>query len=942
VSATVVSPLFVGRRGDLAEIAEALAAATAREPQAVIVGGEAGVGKTRLVEEAAAAARDQGARVLTGACVELGGEAMPLSPLVEALRSLARSVEPAALDELLGPARGELARLVPELGEPPSGEGVRPAQLLELVIGAVARVGRDRPLMLILEDVHWADRSTLELAAALVRGLYDTAVLLVLTYRSDELHRAQLLRRLLGGWERSRAVRRVQLERLPREQVALQLEAILGEPPGAELVDVVFERSDGNPFLVEEVAAAVRRGADPAPSLRDVLLARTEGLSDDARDVLRIVSAAGRWAPDELVAAVAPLDATRLYAALRETVEQQLLVIDASGRGYAFRHALARDALYDDLLPGERVALHAAYGAALSERPELAGPDVAPMLAYHFHAAHDLPRALSASIEAGRRAAETFAPTEAQRHFERALELWPQVADAPERTGMDAAEVGRLAAAAAYRGGAVDRAISLLDAALSAVGDAGDPARRAQLLEARSHALRDVGRTQDAIAALESAASQLPAEPPSAARSSILAALSQTYARVDLKRSMIEAERAIAAAEAAGCAREAAIGRITLGSAKANLGEPLEGLAVVQEGLDGARAAGDADAALRGFINVSDTLAILGRHEEAIEAAAAGVALAERSGFGRTLGAFLTGNRIESLLPLGRWDEAEAELARVTRAGPGAGVFAATLHELRARLLVARGRYEEAEAAVAAARRELGEEPDNPQYSLPLATLDAEIALGRGDSERARGHVRAAFAAPDDNFTSRYVWPLIWMAARLGEDRLALAERVDGAELPDPQAYLALARAELGALAWPDAAATTADPYLRAYALVRAAEAHAAAGERDAAAEAVAEASALAEQLGATPLVEAAAALARRARLSPAAPAGDDAFGLTAREREVLGLIADGRSNGQIAEALFISRKTASVHVSNILAKLGASTRLEAAAIAHRSGLDLR
>ena len=189
---------------------------------------------------------------------------------------------------------------------------------------------------------------------------------------------------------------------------------------------------------------------------------------------------------------------------------------------------------------------------------------------------------------------------------------------------MDAVEVGRLAAEAAYQAGAVERAISLLAAALATLGAGGDPVRRAQLLEAQARALRDLGRNQEAIDALEAAAAELPAEPPSAARSSILAALAQAHARVDLRRSTTEAERAIAAAEAAGCAREAAIARITLGSAKANLGEPLEGLALVQEGLEGARAVGDVDAALRGFVNVSDTLAILGRHEEAIEAAEAG------------------------------------------------------------------------------------------------------------------------------------------------------------------------------------------------------------------------------------------------------------------------------------------------------------------------------
>lgn len=964
MSAGVVSPRFVGRDGDLAALADALAVARGREPQAVIVGGEAGVGKTRLVEEAAAAARGAGARVLTGACVELGGEAMPLSPVVEALRSLARSVPPDALDELLGPARGELSRLVPELapdGRPPAGEGARAAQLVELVIAAVARVGRDRPLMLVFEDVHWADRSTLELVAALVRGLYDTAVVVVLTYRSDELHRAQLLRRLLGGWERSRSVRRLALERLARGEVALQLEAILGEPPDAELVDVVFERSDGNPFLVEEVAAAVRRGSDPgelAPSLRDVLLARAEGLSEDARHVLRIVSAAGSWAPDELVAAVAPLDAVRLYAALREAVEQQLLVVDPSGRGYAFRHALARDALYDDLLPGERVALHAAYGGALSEDPGLAGPgqDIAPMLAYHWHAAHDLPRALSASIDAGRRAAETFAPTEAQRHFERGLELWPQVADASERTGMDAVELGRLAADAAYQAGAVERSLSLLDEALGTLGDSGEPVRRAQLLERRARAVRDLGREQEAVEMLEAAVVLLGDEP-SEARASALAALAQVLARRELEGAVPAAEHAVAAAVAAGCEREAAIARITLGSVRASLGDPHGGLALVLEGLAGAQAVGDMDVALRGYVNASDAQAMLGRHEEAIATAGEGIALAERSGFARTLGAFLAGNRAESLIPLGRWAEADAELARVIRDGSGPGIFAANVHELQARLHAGRGRYDDAAASVAAARRALGDETANLQFLLPLAFLDADIARARGDTEQARAHIAAALGGGPEGWSSRYVWPVIWMGMRVAaeleaaDELLAMAGRVEGAELPAARAYLVLARAERARLAgsdpvaaWRVAVAETraaGDPHLLAYALLQLAEVHAAGGERGLAGEEVAEAVALAERLGAAPLAEAAAALARRARLTPAQPA-DDPYGLTAREREVLGLVAEGRSNGQIAEALFISRKTASVHVSNILAKLGASTRGEAAAIAHRDGLDLR
>ena len=200
----------------------------------------------------------------------------------------------------------------------------------------------------------------------------------------------------------------------------------------------------------------------------------------------------------------------------------------------------------------------------------------------------------------------------------------------------------------------------------------------------------------------------------------------------------------------------------------------------------------------------------------------------------------------------------------------------------------------------------------------------------------------AALDAPVENFATRYVWPLVW-TGRACRERTGSRSRT-ASKAPSCRTHRRTWRSPAPSwarLTWPDAVAAARDPYLRAYALLRAGEAHAAAGDRPAAAEAVAEATRLADGLGATPLVEAAEALARRARLSPAAPS-DDEFGLTAREREVLGLIADGRSNGQIAEALFISRKTASVHVSNILAKLGASTRLEAAAIAHRSGLDLR
>jgi DNA-binding CsgD family transcriptional regulator/tetratricopeptide (TPR) repeat protein len=979
--ATVVSPVFVGRRGDLEAVAHAFGGARQGEPAVVIVSGEAGVGKTRLVEEAAASARATGGRVIAGGCVELGGEAMPLSPLAEALRSLARIVPSDELAVLLGSARPELARLVPELDAEPATDGERPqpAQLLELVLGAITRVGRDRPLVLIFEDLHWADRSTLELVTLLVRGLHDTQVLLALTYRSDELHRAHPLRRLLGSWDRSRSVRRLPLERLTRDEVAAQLAGILAEPPAAELVDLVFDRSDGNPFLVEEVAGAVLRGADPdalAPSLHDVLLARAEQLSDDARHVLRLVSAAGRWAPDELVAAVASLEPELLYGALRETVEQQLLVVDDSGRGYAFRHALARDAVYEDLLPGERVRLHAAFGEALDAAPELAGSglELAAMLAYHWHAAHDVRRALAASIEAGRQASASFAPWEAQRHFERALELWPQVPDADEQTGLDRVEVGRLAAEAAQAAGSSERARSMLDEALATLGESGDHVRRALLLEQRAATLRDVGRAPEGVADLEAAVALLPEDPPSAARAQILASLAQIRLHIDDFRGANDAaERAVAAARTADAARAAADASITLGCARTYLAEPDAGLAALRDGLAGAEALGDRRTMLRGFVNLSDILGVVGRHGEAIEAAAAGMAVAEGAGLARTLGAFLAGNQIESLLAIGRWDEADAVLAGQPRLSAIGGVFAASLYEVRGRLRALRGEYDDAAGDAAAVRRLVGEQP-GVQFAQPLAFIDAELDRGRGELLGARTAVEHGLSFDEEGWNARYGWPLVWtgmrveaelaqlardrrepLPERLGERvaRLAAAADVLPTISDEHRAYAALVEGERSRLepepvtapwaAAAEAARAGGTAHLLAYAGLRLAEARTVLGDRDGAASAVAEAITIAEALRAAPLVDEARALARRARLGdasePAAGEAEAPYGLTARELEVLRLVADGRSNGQIAEELFISRKTASVHVSNILSKLDVSTRVEAAALAHRRGL---
>jgi predicted ATPase len=229
-------------------LAVALDRALAEKTGFVLLGGEAGVGKTRMLRELSARAEDAGFGVLSGQCVEPGAEGLPFAPLVDVLRTLARTMPPDQLGRVLGPAASALSRLLPELAleaQPPgpAGETPQKAQLLELILGVLGRLSAVRPVLLAVEDVHWADGSTLDLAAFLIRSLPAARVLLVITYRSDELNRHHPLRPLLAAWERDRSVRHVGLRRFDREEVTAQLRAILGAETTPGVADVVFGRS---------------------------------------------------------------------------------------------------------------------------------------------------------------------------------------------------------------------------------------------------------------------------------------------------------------------------------------------------------------------------------------------------------------------------------------------------------------------------------------------------------------------------------------------------------------------------------------------------------------------------------------------------------------------------------------------------------------------------
>jgi ATP/maltotriose-dependent transcriptional regulator MalT len=986
--ASAVSPLLVGRVAELDVLRKALASAAGGQAQTVLVGGEAGVGKSRLVAELMAYATGRDTQLLTGACIEGGGEGMPFAPVVDLLRMVVRTTPPGELDDLLGRARPEVARLLPELsGAPePATELRSSAQLFELLLGVLVRLAAAGPVLVVVEDLHWADQSTLDFVAFLARALAEVPITVLVTYRSDEMYRGHPLRALLATWERSRQVLRVELGRFTAAEVREQLTAILGSGPDETLFRQVVDRSEGNAFLVEEVLGVVQAGADPdslPPSLRDVLLTRVEQLSDPARQVLRTASVAGRWVAERLLATVTRLPQQDLYAALREAVERHQLVVDDAGRGYAFRHALTRDAVYKDMLPGERGAIHLAYGEALSADPDLAGPGtaIAATLAYHWYAALDLPRALEASVEAAQVAASTAAYAEAQRHLERALEIWPRVPDAGQRTGTSLFELLGQAGEAAFKAGQVDRALTQLELSLAAIPVDGGDSARAVALERRAMVLHGLGQETAAAADLREAMVLLGNDGSVDRRAALLAHLAHAMffaGDADDAGGPGAGERV--AGQAVEAAREAARpdleadALITLGTLVAYRGDVVAGAGALRRGIDVAGRLANQEILLRGYVNLSDVLELAGDHEEAVDLAARGVAVAAEAGFSRNFGVFLLANQMEPLVRLGRWQEAEAVAAEAMRRDPS-GVFRMSVLEVLAELAAYRGEYDTAERHLQAASALAGE--SGWQYVLPFATTSAEVKRARGELEAARATVLQALASRGSDQDSRYALPLVALGFGVEADlrqrgpvpdppAAALAlESLDGAlsamtaATPRQRAFHDLAAAERARATLPgpstaawqtalESAVQTGDRWLRLYVRLRLAYAMAEEGDRTAAAAHVRRILSEAAEIGAGPLHDQARDLASRARLAVAEPdpvvaEPADAFGtfgLTQRERVVLSHVAAGSSNGQIAAALFISPKTASVHVSNILAKLGVSGRGGAAAMAHRLGIE--
>ena len=581
---------MVGRDDELGRLLTLLDDAEAGRSVAALVSGDAGVGKSRLVTEVTRLAEGRGFTVLSGQCAELG-DSVPYLPLADALRGAAQCT---GVRDALS-SRPALGRLLPEGGDgQPADEdrsGLARQQMFGGVLGLLTELAAAAPVLLVLEDLHWADASTRDLLTFLSRMLHRERVALIGTYRTDDLHRRHPLRPVVAELLRLPSVIAVDLAPLDPSALAEHLTAVLAEhltatAPGridATALNDIVARAEGNAYYAEELLAA-SVGGDPADrhalpaGLAALLLSRVEQLSDATQRVLRAAAVAGRKADDELVRAASALAPDEYEAAVREAVTHQLLVPDGT-EGYVFRHALLREAVYGDLLPGERTRLHGTMSSLLAEEQRLAMPGTAAELAQHCLASHDIPGAFAASVRAGEEAERLGAPAEAHRHYDQALALWERVAEPEKTAGMARGKLGLLSATTAADSGDYERAVHLLRRlrqVLAAQAEQGlrDDAEPDVLLASRIgerlasylFLLEDRKAMGEAVEVARITVDSTPAEPPTWQYARAISTYANTLViEDDFTMAREQAERGLAAAKAAGALWVQADALVTLG-----------------------------------------------------------------------------------------------------------------------------------------------------------------------------------------------------------------------------------------------------------------------------------------------------------------------------------------------------------------------------------------
>jgi DNA-binding CsgD family transcriptional regulator/tetratricopeptide (TPR) repeat protein len=1003
MAASRALPALVGRAGPLAVLDAALERAIDGQPSIVVLSGEAGIGKSRLLAELTAHADGREVHAAVAACVEVGGQ-LPFLPLAGLLRRALGRIDAERREAVVGIAAEELARLVPELapgvaaGALPSDAAGR-ARLFERLLGVVERLA-EAPAMLAVEDCHWADDATAAFLAFLARSMTDGHLVLVLTRRAPSRPVGDAREGWLDDLSRLPNATSVELGPLDRSSILAQLTS-LGPTQAPDLLERVWRRSDGNPMFAEELLAAAGRGERLPRALADSLDRDLATLSPAARRALAVASVVGRPFDERLVALVLESPPDEVRDALRAALEAHVLTLVDDGLRLAFRHGLLAEAVERSLLPDERRSLHAAVASALEGHAELADPTPggpAAERAYHWQLADRPAESVAASLDAARAALGVGAYEAADEQFERALRLIDEGVAPP--IAVDRVELGLDAADAADLAGHTDRALERARQAAAYATDAGDDVGAGRLHSRIGYFLWVLGRASDALDEHRQAVALVPVDPPSDARARVLGAYAGALMGAgSYAASVAVAEAAVAAAETAAAPSSEARARSVLGSDLVALGDIDRGLAELAAAARLADAADVPAVAVVAHHNRAISMLAADRFEDALAEAHRGHDVARAGGLERRYGPHILGSAADALLRLGRLEEAIETAERGRTISPD-GRGTVYLDAVAARTAALLGRTNEAAAWLDRADELAAGELD-PDLAAYLAAARAVVALASDRPAEAVAAVDAALADPAALDDPAWSAPLVALGSRaLAElprphrralrtaghdaetrddaadghagDRAGTGDRTDAAiERLSAHPLTGSARASLRAAdawrgrgdadaAWREAVAgwdsvgavlDAADArYRAAEAMLRARR------ERPRAEAMLREALSAASASGARPLADAIRRLARQARVD-VDTAGDVTAPteerqtpvatrpryagppLSARELEVLALVADGRSNGEIADALFITRKTASVHVSHILDKLGVGSRVEAAILASRVGI---
>jgi DNA-binding CsgD family transcriptional regulator len=950
---------LVGRTAEIAAVAEHLHRAERGDGSALLISGEAGVGKTSLVLEAAAqvASTASTGDVLWAPCLPLTSLAVPFLPLSTALRAWAVDHD------------GPLPVLDASAREGPAGFDAW-----------LAMLSRRRPLLFVVDDLHWADQSSLDVLMYVLAGLADRRLMIMATVRTEE--EGTTLRRWLADVRRFPGVSELIVDRLDRADTGDQLAAFLGRPPHQSLVDDVYSRSDGNAYLTALLARGVSPDARSLPAglpteLQQAVTRAWHSLSPSAQELTKRVAVAGR--PQRAgqlseVSLATGMDA-EVLPLLREAVDAGVIEVRAD-ESYWFGHPLLAEVLAGALLPEERRKLHAAFAEVLQRTGDAAEMDVEQIveLADHHHHAGHTQQAYQWALLAAGAADQAGGGNESLRLLHRALELWPHVPD----PGLSRIDLLKRLRAAAEQAGREEEELAAVEDLLEHVDRQQQPLDAADLL-VRRKLLRH--RTGIEFAGLEDVreAVRLSAEhPDSPAYALATAELARSELWHAVPSGSARSAQAVRLARACGSPDALAHALIANLIARRNSSDPDIGLAEAdaKEARAAAALARDFRAFTAATVWEASNKDGSARSREAVECLRLGREEMTHLGAPHTHIAQLAAFEASGLLQLGDW-HASADLLRVVL-GSTPGPMPDVTARLTAALLSSRqGR--QAEAAAHLARADELFTAHSSFLGLEFDAVRAELALAAGDHDRAIAAavsgVEGGDGVPDMSerlipLAARAAADLAQMLRDRGADPAPAVARLndlrsrypavvaDSGPGPKYQATVhamqAWYDAEVqrghpdpgAAAAWQRAAQTMADaelPWDEAYARWRAADALAKdRTARDAAAAELRRAYELAQDLQAMPLLRDVEALAQSARISLAPieetprPPTDALPGLTPREREVLGYVAAGRTYAEIARELVLSEKTVSVHVSHLLDKTGTTNRVELAQLARR------